>query len=1202
MQTDHPFNQFSLPPDELDGWLSRFDVLSLQPGETVLHRGDVADSLYCVLSGELAAVLEHDDGSETTIRLLGPGQFFGEIGLLQGSPRTATVRTLTHARVYRIEAADFHDLREHSPSFARFIDQLRLKRQFEHIPVFSTLTDEDLTRVVTLHQPLEAAAGTVLCRQGQVADRLFVIANGSARLVRREIDGTETPMGEILPGEYYGDADFFVGKRQSADLVMAEDGAVMVIGRRDLLDLAARHPSLASALPLKQNPLKAVLPFFYDKSAYLSLATVAMNRPRGVLWSMLSLTLLLMVLAVLPSLWPQQFTALHGLEVDTDPENMLAEDEPARALHNRLKQEMTLYDLMVVGVVNETHPDGIYNPDSLRRIHALAAFAAEQRWSDADGEHGVISVDMMAPSTVDDIGNEGPGTIRFSWLMPEPPQSRDEALALREKIKRLPLMNATLAATDDRAIALYLPLTAKDVSYRVYQALLERIEQFDGDDLFHISGLPVAEDAFGVEMFIQMAISAPLAMVVIFALMFYFFRNLTLIYAPMIVAMVSVIITMSLLVISGQTVHIMSSMIPIFIMPIAVLDAVHILSEFFDYYPRIRSRRLTMDHVMRELFVPMFYTSMTTAIGFASLALVPIPPVQVFGIFVAIGVLLAWLLSISFIPAYIFLVRRERIEVLADGAGPSAPGSARWLRGALQALRRLATARAATIVGLALVLAVVFVYGLTRIVVNDNPIRWFHDGHPISIADRALNEHFAGTYMAYLAFRGEDTGPGTVFEDWQHTIAALQARYPTAGPVGAALTERPAAQLGFGALLDTLEARAEAAFDRDDIGADDERLLDDALDWLDAQRQARQTFKQPVFLDYLAGLQAHLQTTGIVGKSVTLTDFVKTVNRELHSGDAAFYRVPDSPAAVAQALLAYQNSHRPQDLWRFVTPDFRQGVVWLMLNSGDNVDMTRVVRAAEDYLAEHPPPFAVETDWFGLNYINVVWQEQMVNGMVFSIFGSYLAVTLIMLFLLRSVAWAILAMLPLSITMLVIYGILGLAGKAYDMPVAVLSALAIGLAVDFAIHFTVRMRYLYSRTRDWQASLEAFFREPAQAILRNLLVVAIGFLPLLLAPLVPYNTVGNLIAAILFVSGCVTLLLIPAIFKLFAPYLFQNSDRRRTSLFGKKEAVFAGAIVLALVVVVLHPLYPVNGPFLPIYLLVGLVVVYRVRRVQTQAA
>jgi hypothetical protein len=719
------------------------------------------------------------------------------------------------------------------------------------------------------------------------------------------------------------------------------------------------------------------------------------------------------------------------------------------------------------------------------------------------------------------------------------------------------------------------------------------VPNIGGNGRFYISGLPVAEDSFGVEMFIQMAISAPLAMVVIFALLYYFFRNLTLIYAPMVVAMVSVIATMSLLVATGQTVHIMSSMIPIFIMPIAVLDSVHILSEFFDYYPRIRSRRLTMEHVMRELFVPMFYTSTTTAIGFASLALVPIPPVQVFGVFVAFGVLLAWLLSISFIPAYIFLVRREKIEVLAGTRSQSDNNDTASIGGFLQRLRVFSLGHARKIVLASLALAAAFTYGITQIVVNDNPIRWFQDDHSISVADRALNKHFAGTYMAYLALKGVELDTGRLYAEWQAQLAQLQTRYPDAVLPPETFALAQATTTSYGSLLDAIEHSVDQAFDAKDINETAEYLLEDALEWLDVRRVDYQLFKQPAMLNYLAGLQDHLLTTGVVGKSVTLTDFVKTVNRELRGGEDSHYQVPASPPAVAQALLTYQNSHRPQDLWRFVTPDYRQGIVWLMLNSGDNVDMSAVVDAAQNYLTNNPPPFSVDTSWFGLNYVNVVWQEQMVNGMIFSIFGSYLAIALIMTLLLRSVAWALLAMLPLTVTMLVIYGVLGLAGKAYDMPVAVLSALAIGLAIDFAIHLTVRMRRLYSESRDWQKALSVFFDEPARAIVRNLLIVAIGFLPLLLAPLVPYNTVGNLIAAILFVSGCVTLLLIPAIFSLAAPWLFSDEDRRRTSLFGIQEKLFAGIVVATLVVVVFHPTYPVDGPLMPIYLLIAALIGYR---------
>ena len=480
------------------------------------------------------------------------------------------------------------------------------------------------------------------------------------------------------------------------------------------------------------------------------------------------------------------------------------------------------------------------------------------------------------------------------------------------------------------------------------------------------------------------------------------------------------------------------------------------------------------------------------------------------------------------------------------------------------------------VVTFSLVLMGGFIYGITQIVVNDNPIRWFQEDHDIRVADRVLNDHFAGTYMAYIAFKGTDEDSGKFISQWQNKLDQLHQKHPESGVLIDRLKQAADTDVSQSELFNQLETVTEQALDSDNIGEQEEQLAESALEYLDNARQNYQIFKQPEMLNYLATLQEHLLQTGVVGKSIAITDFVKTVNRELHSADEAYYRTPDTPQAVAQTLLTYQNSHRPQDIWRFVTTDFRQGIVWLMLNSGDNVDMTTVIDAAEKYVANNPPPMAVSMDWLGLNYINVVWQEKMVNGMTFALLGSYLAIMLIMVFLLRSIWWSLLAMLPLTLTMLVIYGVLGLAGKSYDMPVAVLSALAIGLAVDFSIHFMVRMRHLHSQTNDWEKSLQIYFNEPAQAIIRNLLVVAIGFLPLLLAPLVPYNTVGNLIAAILFTSGIATLLIIPAIFKLASKHLFTKVDKRRTTLFGASESVYAGIIVLILGVVIIIPLFSSN--------------------------
>ena len=212
-------------------------------------------------------------------------------------------------------------------------------------------------------------------------------------------------------------------------------------------------------------------------------------------------------------------------QIDTDPENMLAKDEPARIFNDEMKKELSLNDMVVVGVIDDKDADGVFNTTTLSNIFELTKFAESLTWPDKNNHsnfEGVIDVDLMAPSVVDNIeqGSQ-PGEIKFEWLMPKPPATKADALAVRDKAMRLPFFKGTLISEDGKAIALYLPLTRKSLSYRVSQEIKKKVSTFSGNEKYYITGLPVAEDTFGVEMFKQMAISAPLAMLVIFLLMLY---------------------------------------------------------------------------------------------------------------------------------------------------------------------------------------------------------------------------------------------------------------------------------------------------------------------------------------------------------------------------------------------------------------------------------------------------------------------------------------------------------------------------------------------------------------------------------------------------------------------------------------------------------------------------------------------------------
>ena len=283
----------------------------------------------------------------------------------------------------------------------------------------------------------------------------------------------------------------------------------------------------------------------------------------------------------------------------------------------------------------------------------------------------------------------------------------------------------------------------------------------DGTEEYHITGLPAAEDRFGVEMFLQMGIAAPLAGLIIFLLMWFFFRSVTLVLSPMIVAMATVIATMGLLIGLGYTVHIMSSMIPIFLMPIAVVDSVHILSEFGRSLSARKEPRT--DHPPGD-GKPLYSYALHVAdvrgrVCFARIP--PIPPVQVFGSFVAVGIVLAFLLTITFIPAFVSLMSDARIRKLRpERELQEHHRLARWLT--RLGPKTLSAAKAIPWVSLRCWWSASSesrgYRSTTTRCAGSGPAT------PIRVADRVLNAHFDGTYDAFLVLEYAD-------DQQQHALA-----------------------------------------------------------------------------------------------------------------------------------------------------------------------------------------------------------------------------------------------------------------------------------------------------------------------------------------------------------------------------------------------------------------------------------------------
>lgn len=735
---------------------------------------------------------------------------------------------------------------------------------------------------------------------------------------------------------------------------------------------------------------------------------------------------------------------LPKIRTDTDPKNMLPVTSPVRQHNDQVEEWFGLHaDVIVLGIRNE---EGILNQETLRRIEGITDGILKIR--------GIIARDVIGFLTVDDVAVDGE-TLRAKPLLPKIPATPEEMEALKRQILENPLFVNRLISKDGKTTALYIPIEKTANGKEVVDKIKRILEMHQGPERFYFAGDPVARDTFGTEMFKQMAFFSPIAGMVMLVVLFLMFRNWSLVFANMAVAMLSITITwsMGLFIGLGIPIHIMASMSPVFLMAIST-DTVHIFNEFSFRLKELRNKKQAIFETMNVVSIPVLYSDLTTAAGFASLGIGPIIPVRIFGFLVAFGTLVILLMSFTFVPAVMALIGEEKLETLTLKEDPREGTTSAWLLrvGKLSFYRR----KAVVLVGFLLVILSLF--GFTRIRINNNMITWFKPKSEVRTADRILNENLGGTATLYLV----------------------------------------------------------------------------------AVAQEEDAMKDPEILRSIEGLQKFLEGKEVVGKTLSVVDYVKRANRVLHGDDPKHEAIPDSKDLIAQYLLLFSMAVKPRDLDNVVDYPYQKANIFVQLRSWDAVDAKALLEEAKAYIASHPVK-SVEFKPAGIAYFNMVWNDEVLVGMLSGFILSSILVFFLLVLNYRSFKWGAISFIPLLFTILLIYGFVGFVGKDFDMPISVLSLLSLGLAIDFAIHFVSRFQQRFQETEDLQGSLLWAVGRPGKGILRNALLFASGFSVMVFAALTPYITVGVFMMAIMLFSATATIVYLPALIVLLQRWLLKGA-------------------------------------------------------------
>jgi predicted RND superfamily exporter protein len=307
--------------------------------------------------------------------------------------------------------------------------------------------------------------------------------------------------------------------------------------------------------------------------------------------------------------------------------------------------------------------------------------------------------------------------------------------------------------------------------------------------------------------------------------------------------------------------------------------------------------------------------------------------------------------------------------------------------------------------------------------------------------------------------------------------------------------------------------------------------------------------KNPETLRALDALEQHLARNPLVGKTTSLASMVRRVSLVLHDNDPAYNRVPADEEQVigadgqrhtvpgkeliSQYVLLYENGGG--GLLRDVL-DFKaeKAKVRIDLRTNSSNEVRAVMNDVSNFVAQSFPS-DLKTRFGGTGYVLIWAGNEIIFGQVSNLLGSLVVVLLILLVAFRSLVKAILALLPVLTAGLFNFGLLGALGVKLDIGSALVSSVAIGVGVDYAIHYVTRLGQELAVTADADAALEASMRRSGPAIVANVLTVGAGFMVLLASEFIPINTIGWMVCLTQFTSGAATLILLPAILRVVRP-------------------------------------------------------------------
>ena len=700
-------------------------------------------------------------------------------------------------------------------------------------------------------------------------------------------------------------------------------------------------------------------------------------------------------------------------------------------------------------------------------------------------------VEVTSISNTDDIYGSEEG-LTIEKIFEVIPGTPGEMKSLRRRVLENDLFRNSFFSEDGRRTGIFVELAMDEDDsenlYSTYIALKRIFEENPGIDKHYIAGFPIV--AATLRTVIDQDTQRFFPFVALLAVFFLWltFRRPSGIAVPMLVVGFSILFTLAIMVVFEVPLNTITSALPVFLISIGVADGIHMFSEYrenrIEGLPREKAVCLMLD----KLALPVTMTSITTAVGFLSLTVSDIVPIFTFGIFVAVGTLLAMLLSLIFIPA-LLMVLPEKVSASQEGSETDENLSSgvhkvnfmdRLIQKSLEVMTSWVLLNARLVLLAALAICAISIYGLSQVKVESSLESYFQADAPFVIANRAMEKMSGSRTINIVITKTGEKEPWKnpdnlkVVEEFQEFLANEPRVKRTLS------------------LVDLIK-RISYAFNEN-----------------------RKEFNRlPNGFEFLES-EVIFEENGQTEK--------RTVKREISGRDL-----------IAQYLVLYENSGGDV-LSDVVDSEYLNLNLAVTISSNSTTEEEKLLQSIEDYaVRQFPLGFSMTSS--GMVPINVATSNEVVTSQIRSLSGSILAVFLMLALIFRSVTRGLMGMIPLVFTVLFNFGVMGFFDVHLDIGTALVSSIVIGIGVDYSIHYLSRMFHELGDGTELHDAISNTVRRSGKAITSNAVTVGFGFLALSVSEFLPLVTLSWMILLTLNISALATMILIPALAVTFTDVL-----------------------------------------------------------------